>query len=72
MKLKIRKMQEEDAMKIAFWQYTEPYDWYNTSMDHRNVSKSFYMINTILSLVLVNKLLGSTVMEHRLKYPLEN
>ena len=29
MKLKIRKMQEEDAMKISFWQYTEPYDWYN-------------------------------------------
>lgn len=29
MKLKIRKMKEQDALKISFWQYTEPYDWYN-------------------------------------------
>lgn len=29
MKLKIRKMKEQDAITISFWQYTKPYDWYN-------------------------------------------
>ena len=41
MKLKIRKMQEEDAMKIAFWQYTEPYDWYNLDGPQECVEEFF-------------------------------
>lgn len=57
MKLEIEKMSESDVMKIFFWKYTPPYDWYNLEESEESVN-SFIQDNYVVAKDKTNRMIG--------------